>query len=42
MASKNTHRWKAVTSNRHHKSLSRDIYPFIGDKPIDEITKAEL
>jgi len=39
---KNTHRWKAVTSNRHHKSLSRDIYPFIGDQPIDEISKAEL
>ncbi|MCC5016060.1 integrase arm-type DNA-binding domain-containing protein [Legionella sp. 31fI33] len=39
---KNTHRWKAVTSNRHYTSLARDIYPFIGDKPIDEITKAEL
>ena len=39
---KNTHRWKPVTSNRHYKSLTRDIYPFIGDKPIDDITKAEL
>ena len=39
---KNAHRWKEVTSNRHHKSLFRDIYPFIGDKFIDEITKAEL
>lgn len=39
---KNTHRWKAVTSNRHYKSLTRDIYPFIGDRPIDEVTKAEL
>ncbi|HAT8858965.1 TPA: DUF4102 domain-containing protein [Legionella pneumophila] len=39
---KNSHRWKAVTSNRHYKSLERDIYPFIGDKPIDDITKAEL
>ncbi len=39
---KNIHRWKAVTSNRHYKSLTRDIYPFIGDKPIDIITKAEL
>lgn len=39
---KNSHRWKPVTSNRHLKSLTRDIYPFIGEKPIDEITKAEL
>ncbi len=39
---KNTHRWKPVTGNRHYKSLTRDIYPFIGDKPINEITKAEL
>ena len=39
---KNIHRWKAVTCNRHYKSLTRDIYPFIGDKPIDTITKAEL
>lgn len=39
---KNTHRWKDVTSNRHYKSLDRDIYPFIGDKPIDDITKTEL
>ena len=39
---KNTHRWKPVTSNRHYKSLTRDIYPFIGDKSINEITKAEL
>ncbi len=39
---KNTHRWKPVTSNRHYKSLTRDIYPFIGDKPINEITKSEL
>ncbi|CAM2736594.1 integrase [Legionella steigerwaltii] len=39
---KNIHRWKSITSNRHYKSLTRDIYPFIGDKPIDEVTKAEL
>lgn len=39
---KNTHRWKPVTSNRHYKSLTNHIYPFIGDKPIDEVTKAEL
>ena len=31
-----------MTSNRHYRSLTRDIYPFIDDKPIDEITKAEL
>lgn len=39
---KNAHRWKQVTSNRHYKSLTHHIYPFIGDKPIDEITKADL
>ena len=39
---KNTHRWKPVTSNRHYRSLTRDICPFIGEKPINEITKAEL
>ncbi len=39
---KNKHLWKDVTKNRHYKSLLRDIYPFIGHRPIDEITKAEL
>ncbi len=39
---KNAHRWKEVTNNRHYKSLTHHIYPFIGDKPIDEITKADL
>ncbi|KTD58801.1 integrase [Legionella sainthelensi] len=39
---KNSHRWKDVTYKRHLKSLHRDIYPFIGNRPIDEITKAEL
>ena len=39
---KNKHRWKAVTSNRHYKSLVQSVYPFIGDTPIDEITKANL
>ncbi|WP_115709983.1 tyrosine-type recombinase/integrase [Legionella sainthelensi] len=34
--------WKDFARNRHSKSLSRDILPFIGDKPIDEITKADL
>lgn len=34
--------WKDVALNRHSKSLTRDIYPFIADKPIDEITKADL
>lgn len=39
---KNVHRWKEITKNRHHKSLIRDIYPFIGNNPIDEITKSNL
>lgn len=39
---KHIHRWKEVTSNRHYKSLVRDIYPFIGDKAIDDVTKADL
>jgi integrase len=34
--------WKEVALNRHSKSLTRDIYPFIADKPIDDITKADL
>ncbi|MBL7479990.1 tyrosine-type recombinase/integrase [Legionella bononiensis] len=39
---KNNTRWKPVTSNRHHKSLIRDVYPFIGDKHLDDITKADI
>ena len=34
--------WKDFARSRHSKSLSRDILPLIGDKPIDEITKADL
>ncbi|STX37706.1 tyrosine-type recombinase/integrase [Legionella feeleii] len=34
--------WKDFARDRHSKSLTRDIYPFIGDKPIDEITKGDL
>lgn len=39
---KNLHRWKAISRDRHYKSLVRDIYPLIGDKSMDEITKADL
>ncbi len=39
---KNKHRWKEVTCNRHYKSLIRDVYPFISEKPIDDITKNDL
>lgn len=39
---KNKHRWKEVTSNRHYKSLIKDIYPYIADKFIDDITKTDL
>ncbi|WP_133126806.1 tyrosine-type recombinase/integrase [Legionella nagasakiensis] len=34
--------WKEFARNRHLKSLKRDILPFIGNKPIDEVTKADL
>lgn len=34
--------WKDFARNRHFKSLSKDILPLIGDKPIDDITKADL
>lgn len=34
--------WKDFARNRHAKSLSRDILPLIGDKAIDEVTKADL
>lgn len=39
---KNHHCWKEVTRNRHQKTLIRDVYPFIANKPIDEVTKADL
>lgn len=39
---KNQHCWKEVTRNRHQKTLIRDVYPFIANKPIDEVTKADL
>ncbi|KTD01975.1 tyrosine-type recombinase/integrase [Legionella feeleii] len=39
---KNQHCWKEVTLNRHHKTLVRDVYPFIANRPIDEITKTDL
>ncbi|HRD69214.1 MAG TPA: tyrosine-type recombinase/integrase [Legionella sp.] len=35
-------KWKDSARNRHFKSLSRDILPIIGEKPIDEITKIDL
>lgn len=34
--------WKEVARNRHSKSLTRDIYPLIGNKAIDEITKVDI
>jgi integrase len=34
--------WKDFARNRHEKSLLRDILPLIGDKAIDEVTKADL
>lgn len=34
--------WKDFARNRHSKSLSRDLFPLIGDKSIDEITKIDL
>lgn len=34
--------WKEFARNRHCKSLARDVYPFIADTPIDDITKADL
>jgi len=35
-------KWKDFARTRHAKSLARDILPFIGDKPIDDITKIDL
>ncbi len=37
---KNQHCWKEVTPSQ--KTLIRDFYPFIANKPIDEITKTDL
>lgn len=34
--------WKDFARNRHEKSLLRDILPLIGEKAIDEVTKADL
>ncbi len=39
---KNFPRWRATTQQKHRRSLERDIYPLIGDKQIDALTKANL
>lgn len=39
---KNCHQWRERTQVIHKRSLTRDIYPYIGNIPIDQITKADL
>ena len=39
---KNQKTWKDFARNRHLKSITRDMSPIIGDKPIDDVTTADL
>lgn len=39
---KNCPRWRERTQEQHRRSLERDVYPIIGDKQIDNITRAHL
>src|SRR5690606_22173457 len=39
---KNIHRWRERTHILHQRSLTRDIYPILGDKPLSEIGKIDL
>jgi len=39
---KNSQCWRINTKRKHKRSLERDIYPFIGNIPIDQITKQNL
>ena len=39
---KNIHRWRERTQILHQRSLIRDIYPMLGDKQLNEISKADL
>ena len=39
---KNCINWKDRTKTLHHRSLTRDIYPVIGDIPIDKVSKSKL
>lgn len=39
---KNAHRWRKCTQTLHERSLTRDIYPLLGHKPLNEITKVDL
>ncbi|BCA93802.1 integrase [Legionella antarctica] len=39
---KNIHRWRERTQTLHQRSLIRDIYPTLGDKPLSEIGKTDL
>jgi integrase len=36
------HSLKEVTYNRHKKSLDRDVYSYIGDTSINDVTKAKI
>lgn len=39
---KNIHRWRERTITLHERSLARDVYPIIGNKPLNEIGKIDL
>lgn len=39
---KNVHRWRERTITLHERSLTRDIYPILGDQPLNEISKVDL
>ena len=39
---KNCQCWRETTQKKHKRSLERDIYPIIGNKPINDLTKSNL
>jgi len=39
---KNCQCWREVTQKNHKRSLEKNVYPIIGNIPINEITKADL
>lgn len=39
---KNIHRWRERTHTLHQRSLTRDIYPILGNKSLNEISKVDL
>lgn len=39
---KNINNWRERTQTIHKRSLERDVYPYLGNKPLNEISKFDL